>query len=121
MNPANIVVNAPDLERNLHNLNAVDAQQLNDIVPGIGDILARRIIEYRNGLVNQQFQNINQLAAVDWISTKRRNLINQYCFVLYQPPATSSVDDLAANFNQLTLQPDGRVTISWPNGTPSPQ
>ena len=120
MNSAQMNVYAVDLDRTLCNLNTVDAEHIRTNVPGIKK-LADRIIKYRNSLPDQQFQSLSQLSGLDWISTGRSQLIHQFYYVNYQPPQ-NSVDGLTTALNQLSLRPEGRVTISWPGnqGAPHP-
>ena len=43
------------------NLNRVDAFHIEQHVPDIGKILAKRIIDYRDSLFDRKFRNVEQL------------------------------------------------------------
>lgn len=55
-------------ESGIININTATAQQLQSL-PGIGEVLAQRIIDYRN--TNGDFQAIEELTQVSGIGTKR--------------------------------------------------
>ena len=59
----------------LLNLNTADIWQLQEI-PGIGEILARRIVEYRRA--HGGFSSVQQLLDVDGIGLAKLNTIMEY-------------------------------------------
>ncbi len=60
------------------NINTADAEQLRQL-PGIGETLARRIVEYRNA--NGLFDSIGALANVEGIGASRLEAIMDYITV----------------------------------------
>ena len=60
------------------NINTADLDALQEI-PGIGAVLAQRIIDYRNE--NGPFQTVTELTAVSGIGLERLNQIMEYITV----------------------------------------
>ncbi|MBQ2893441.1 MAG: ComEA family DNA-binding protein [Oscillospiraceae bacterium] len=60
------------------NINTADADQLQKI-PGIGEVLAQRIIDFRNE--NGPFQTVSELTRVDGIGLDRLSLMMDYITV----------------------------------------
>ena len=113
MNPNQIQAN--HFDRKLLNLNAVDANQLQQGVPGIGSVLANKIIDFRQKLPYHQFKNIDQVMSIPGIAKGKRDLTWQHCYVLSNDP----VDALTNNFGQLSVNnPIGTVTISLTDAAP---
>ena len=60
------------------NINTADAAQLQNL-PGIGEVLAKRIIDYRNE--NGPFQSVSELTNVNGIGMDRLEKILEYVTV----------------------------------------
>ena len=68
----------PDSNGSVININTATALELATL-PGIGDVIAQRIVDYRNA--HGSFRTVGELTAVEGIGEKRLNAILAYITV----------------------------------------
>ena len=62
---------------NRMNINTASVEELS-IVPGIGDIMAKRIVEWRNNRETSEIQSLTELEKIRGVGPKKRRILEQY-------------------------------------------